>query len=130
MAPRVSWGASGDDIPKSLIVQSNPRKRSVRAPSLAPVPGCGRHSAPLTARPHTGEQMRRIVIGTLATLALATLPASAQTSRTHLGPRIGYNFDAEEITVGGQISFPIGRRLESYPSADIHLVDPGSMFGV
>jgi len=74
--------------------------------------------------------MRRIVIGTLATLALATLPASAQTSRTHLGPRIGYNFDAEEITVGGQISFPIGRRLEFYPSADIHLVDPGSMFGV
>jgi hypothetical protein len=61
----------------------------------------------------------------------ATAPtATAQTSRTHLGPRIGYNFDAEAVTLGGQLSFPMGNRLEFYPSADLHLVDPGSMFGV
>ncbi len=79
--------------------------------------------------------MRKILFGGLGgavalTLAAAAAPLTAQTSRTHLGPRIGYNFDAEAVTVGGQVSFPIGRRLEFYPSADIHTVDPGSMFGV
>jgi hypothetical protein len=77
--------------------------------------------------------MRRVFLGGIAAaaaLALGASPAAAQTNRTHIGPRIGYNFDAEAVTVGGQISFPIGRRLEFYPSADIHLVDPGSMFGV
>lgn len=67
----------------------------------------------------------------LATTLFATLPeASAQTGRSHLGPRVGYNFDAEVATVGGQLSFPIGSRLEFYPSADIHLVDEGSLVGV
>jgi hypothetical protein len=77
--------------------------------------------------------MSRIVAATavLATALVATATeASAQTSRSHLGPRIGYNFDAEVATVGGQLSFPIGNRLEFYPSADIHLVDEGSLFGV
>jgi hypothetical protein len=71
-------------------------------------------------------------IGAATMIALAaTAPtATAQTSRTHLGPRIGYNFDAEAISLGGQLSFPIARRLEFYPSADITLVDEGSMFGV
>ncbi len=70
--------------------------------------------------------------GAALSIALAaTAPtASAQTSRTHIGPRIGYNFDTEDVTLGGQISFPIGRRLEFYPSADVTLVDQGSMFGV
>jgi hypothetical protein len=66
---------------------------------------------------------------TLAVAATA-VTANAQTSRPHVGPRIGYNFDAEDISLGGQLSFPIGRRLEFYPSADVTLVDPGSMFAV
>lgn len=71
------------------------------------------------------------VISAALTLALvATTAASAQTNRTHIGPRIGYNFDAEVATVGGQLSFPVGTRLEFYPSADIHLVDEGSLLGV
>jgi hypothetical protein len=69
-------------------------------------------------------------IGAAVALAVSASPLNAQTSRTHIGPRIGYNFDAEAVTVGGQLSFPIGRRLEFYPSADIHTVDPGSMFSV
>ena len=74
--------------------------------------------------------LSRIAAAT-AVLATATaLNASAQTHRSHLGPRVGYDFDTEVATVGGQISFPIGNRLEFYPSADIHLVDEGSMFGV
>lgn len=64
------------------------------------------------------------------TFAATASSATAQTSRTHIGPRIGYNFDAEAVTLGGQLSFPIARRLEFYPSADITLVDNGSMFGI
>jgi hypothetical protein len=66
----------------------------------------------------------------LIALAATAPTAHAQTSRTHLGPRIGYNFDAEAVTIGGQLSFPIARRLEFYPSADVTLVDNGSMFGI
>ena len=75
---------------------------------------------------------RPAAIGAAVLIALAATAstANAQTSRTHLGPRIGYNFDAEAVTIGGQLSFPIARRLEFYPSADVTLVDNGSMFGV
>lgn len=71
-------------------------------------------------------------IGAAVSIAFAATAstANAQTSRTHLGPRIGYNFDAEAVTLGGQLSFPLARRLEFYPSADVTLVDNGSMFGV
>lgn len=72
----------------------------------------------------------RVTLAALTLALVATTAASAQTNRTHIGPRIGYNFDAEVATVGGQLSFPIGRRLEFYPSADIHLVDEGSLLGI
>lgn len=77
--------------------------------------------------------MRSILrsIGAAAVLAALAAPAAhAQVGTNHIGPRIGYNIDAEVLTLGGQFSVPIGRRLEFYPSADIHLVDDGSMFGV
>jgi hypothetical protein len=71
-------------------------------------------------------------IGAALSIAFAASAstANAQTSRTHLGPRIGYNIDAEAVSIGGQLSLPIARRLEFYPSADVTLVDNGSMFGV
>lgn len=71
------------------------------------------------------------MIGTALALTLCTATAlSAQTHRAHIGPRIGYNFDADAVTLGGQLSLPIGRHLEFYPSADVHLVDEGSLYGV
>ncbi len=78
--------------------------------------------------------MRQLLIrvtSAVVTLALvATTAVHAQTNRAHIGPRIGYNFDADAVTLGGQLSFPIDHHLEFYPSADIHLVDEGSAFGV
>lgn len=55
--------------------------------------------------------------------------AEAQTNRAHLGPRIGYNFDVEEIALGAQFSAPLGDRFEFYPSLDYYFVDPGSLWG-
>jgi hypothetical protein len=64
-----------------------------------------------------------------ATLLTAPLAAQAH-GRLHLGPRIGYNFDAEALTLGAQLSVPVGRHLEFYPSVDYHDVDVGSLYSL
>lgn len=63
-------------------------------------------------------------------------PVSAQTKqsadyptgRSHLGPRVSFNFDFDEVAIGAQFSTPIARRLEFYPSFDYYFVDPGSLW--
>jgi hypothetical protein len=54
---------------------------------------------------------------------------SAQTGRTYVGPRITYNFDFEEVAIGGQFGIPLTSALDFYPSLDIFLVDEGSLLG-
>ena len=65
-----------------------------------------------------------LAVGGLAGLAGA---ATAQTINLHVGPRLSYNFDAEEFGVGAQLSVPVARRLEFYPSFDYYFVEPGSL---
>lgn len=72
----------------------------------------------------------RVAVLTAVLAAGTTLAAEAQTSRAHLGPRISYNFDAEEVGLGAQVGLPIGRRLEFYPSFDVFFVDPGSLWAL
>lgn len=69
--------------------------------------------------------------GVLVSLAIGIPGAlSAQTSRSHVGPHLGYNFDAEELGIGAQLSVPVARRLEFYPSFDYYFVDPGSLWAL
>ena len=56
--------------------------------------------------------------------------AEGQTNRVHLGPRVAYNFDLEDLAIGAQLSIPIATRLEFYPSFDYYFVDPGSAWGM
>lgn len=56
--------------------------------------------------------------------------AQAQTNQMHLGPHITYNFDAEKLGIGPQLSIPVGRHLEFYPSFDFYFVDAGSLFAI
>jgi hypothetical protein len=56
--------------------------------------------------------------------------AEAQTHRSHLGPRVTYNFDYEEVAVGAQFSTPITSFLEFYPSFETFLVDAGSLWAL
>jgi hypothetical protein len=56
--------------------------------------------------------------------------ASAQTGRTYVGPRITYNFDFEEVAIGGQLGLPLTTALDFYPSLDIFLIDEGSLLGI
>jgi len=56
--------------------------------------------------------------------------AQAQTSRLHIGPRISYQFDLEEVGLGVQVGVPVARHLEFYPSFDYFFVDPGSFWNL
>ncbi|HTL06006.1 MAG TPA: hypothetical protein VL241_09690 [Gemmatimonadales bacterium] len=66
--------------------------------------------------------------------ALLVLVASgvvrAQTHRAHIGPRIGYNFDLEDVNIGAQFSVPLLYRVEFYPSFDYFFHSPGSAWAL
>jgi hypothetical protein len=74
----------------------------------------------------------RFVSSLLAALALATIAASAeaQTPQLHFGPHLSYNLDIEELGLGAQLSVPIARHIEFYPSFDWYLVPNGSLVGL
>ena len=67
---------------------------------------------------------------TVALTACVSAVAGAQTSRSHLGPHVAYNFDYQKWGVGGQLSVPVAHHLEFYPSADYWLVSGGSLWGL
>lgn len=68
---------------------------------------------------------------TVLTLSLAMAGvAEAQTGQTHLGPRLSYHFDVEEIGIGAQFSAPLARNLEFYPSLDYFLVSNGTFWHI
>lgn len=54
----------------------------------------------------------------------AQAQSEPQTHKMHLGPRLSYQFDAEEIGLGAQFSLPISSNLEFYPSIDVFFTDP------
>jgi hypothetical protein len=59
-----------------------------------------------------------------------TVAAQAQTHRSHFGPRVSYDFDAEVTGLGVQLGLPVAHHLEFYPSFDVFLVDRGSSLGI
>lgn len=71
---------------------------------------------------------RLAVVVVVCTVAVATVAEAQQ--QLHLGPRLSYNFDAEEFGLGAQFSYPVARRIEFYPSFDYYFVDPGSLWAL
>jgi hypothetical protein len=63
----------------------------------------------------------------LVLLAVGAPMASAQ--RAHIGPRIGANFDSDDVLIGGQALLPLSRRVEFYPSMDIYFPNTGTSLG-
>ena len=43
--------------------------------------------------------------------------------RPAVGPRVGYNFDADHVFVGGQLNLPVGRRWTLVPSVQLTVTD-------
>jgi hypothetical protein len=74
--------------------------------------------------------MRTRSLLTILTIALgASSVAHAQAGSFHVGPRVTYNFDFEQAGIGFHAGFPIGTRLEFYPSVDVFFPDNGSLLG-
>ena len=65
----------------------------------------------------------------LALVALAALAGPAAAQRSHIGVHAGYDFDGDYTLLGGQLSLPLNRFVELYPSVDVYLVAAGSQVG-
>ncbi len=64
-----------------------------------------------------------------ALIALGALTAPVAAQRSHIGAHVGYDFDGDNTLVGGQLSLPLNRFVELYPSVDVYFVDVGSLVG-
>ena len=53
---------------------------------------------------------------------------AVRVDRPGVGPRIGYDFDADHVFVGGQLNLPVGRRWALAPSAEFYPGVTGSPF--
>jgi hypothetical protein len=82
--------------------------------------------------------LRVTLIALLLALAASTADAQRRARRRPAaavaGPRwgahIGYNFDADDLLLGAQVSWPITRRVDLYPSFDLYLVDTGHLWAL
>jgi len=76
-----------------------------------------------------------VIVAGLAVLA-ASAPAQRRmrggravlVDRPAFGPRLGYDFNAEHVFVGGQLNLPVGRRWALVPSAEFYPGLTGSPF--
>jgi len=78
----------------------------------------------------TVRQSRRSALLTALLVLVASGIVRAQTKELHIGPRIGYNFDLEDVNLGAQFSVPLFYRVEFYPSFDYYFRSPGSAWAL
>lgn len=71
-----------------------------------------------------------VVLASLVGLMAAASPsvASAQQS-THVGARIGYNFDSREALLSANLTVPMASWVEFYPSLDVYTPEQGNKIG-
>lgn len=74
-------------------------------------------------------RIRAVTVG-LALLAGISAAAEAQAGPWQFGPRVGYNFDAEEFSIGAHFIKPLTSAIAFYPSFDYYMVDEGTQFGI
>lgn len=66
--------------------------------------------------------------GLLVMLGVSAAAAGAQQS-THVGGRVGYDFDTREVLFSANLTVPMTSRLEFYPSLDVYTPDQGNRIG-
>jgi hypothetical protein len=80
------------------------------------------------SEPHQEARMNRTVRSvSQVVLALSLRAAPVWAQRSHIGVHAGYDFDTNDAVVGGQVSLPLNRYVELYPSVDVYLVSTGSL---
>jgi len=67
---------------------------------------------------------------TLPVVMLVMAASAAKAQRAHIGARVGYDFDSKNPVVSTQVTIPMTRTVEFYPSVDVYLPDHGSMVGL
>ncbi len=81
---------------------------------------------------------RLLIVLLLAVLTTSTAEAQRRARRraivTQSGPRygahLGYNFDADAVLLGAQLSWPIVPTVDLYPSFDYYFVSGGSLWSL
>ena len=80
----------------------------------------------------------RVALGLLLVAVVAS-PADAQrrarrraaaTAGPSYGAHLGYNFDVDEVLIGGQLSWPMTPQLDLYPTFDYYFVSGGSLWAL
>ena len=79
------------------------------------------------------------VLVAFAAAALVATPAAAQRrsrtaaaaiERPSYGAHLGYNFDAKDLLLGAQLTYPITPRLALYPTFDYYFQSGGSLWAL
>lgn len=70
----------------------------------------------------------RVFLGSVIAVMAAATSAGAQ-ARPHIGMRVGYNFELEEVLLSTNLTVPMTNRVEFYPSLDIYTPDRGNRIG-
>jgi len=74
-----------------------------------------------------------LLVGVLASTADAQRRArrrSVVTPGPRYGAHLGYNFDADGLLLGAQVSWPVSPKIDIYPSFDYYFVDPASLWAL
>lgn len=78
--------------------------------------------------------MRRSAVMAVVIAGASGAARAAAQRRTidpaRMGPHIGYNFDADALTLGTQVTLPLTRQLALYPSFDYYFVTVGTLWAV
>jgi len=79
----------------------------------------------------------RVAVGVLGLAVVATIASGQRRMRggravlvdqPAIGPRLGYDFDADRVFLGGQLNLPVGTRWALVPSAEFYPGATGSPF--
>lgn len=75
------------------------------------------------------RMLARCAMGAALGFSMVGLAGStADAQAVHVGPRMGYDFDSEDVFFGMQLSVPMANRLEFAPSVDIYTPNDGSLY--
>lgn len=70
----------------------------------------------------------QIVVAGALLLSLGAGALQAQTDHAHFGVHALYSTTFDDAGVGAQLSVPMARHLEFYPSFDVYFQSPGSLY--
>lgn len=71
-----------------------------------------------------------VVATLLARGADAQRRAAGGLDAARVGPHLGYNFDADALTLGVQATLPLTARVDLYPSLDYYFVSPVTLWAI